>query len=107
MISSCFFEHNNKSFHRQHAPNSRAKMRRLTPIHLILAWLLLAASQYPCFTMSVQPVESVDLRLRQGQPSSTSHNRDASPSRLKGKKIHKTPSGPNPAGNHRPPFRHK
>ncbi|XP_018823230.1 uncharacterized protein LOC108992960 [Juglans regia] len=88
-------------------------MRRLTPIHFILAWLLLAASQYPCFTMSVQPVESVHLRLTQGQPSSRSHNGDASSSRsnnqkqLKGKKIHKTPSSPNPVGNHRPPFRHK
>ncbi|XP_040994065.1 CLAVATA3/ESR (CLE)-related protein 46-like [Juglans microcarpa x Juglans regia] len=108
MISSCFYK----------APFTiklpllactkiMRKMSRLTLIHVFLAWLLLAAaSQYSYFTISVHAVESVHFRLRKGQqPGSRSHNGDALPRWVEEKKIHKTPSGPNPMGNHRPPSR--
>ncbi|KAG2670190.1 hypothetical protein I3843_14G070900 [Carya illinoinensis] len=109
MVSSCFYK----------APftiklplvactKTIIKMSRLTLIHVFLAWLLLAAaSQYSYFSISVQAVESVHFRLRKGQqpPGSRSHNGDALPNWVEEKKIHKTPSGPNPMGNHSPPSR--
>ncbi|XP_062172089.1 CLAVATA3/ESR (CLE)-related protein 46 [Alnus glutinosa] len=81
------------------------KMTIQTLIHLLLlaCLLLLPASQHPYFTANVQALESAHFRLRRGQPSLRSHNRNALPSWVEGKKIHKSPSGPNPVGNHRPP----
>ncbi|XP_059428954.1 CLAVATA3/ESR (CLE)-related protein 46-like [Corylus avellana] len=82
------------------------RMRRHTIIHLLLlACLLLAASQQPYFSVNVQALEPAHFRLRSGHTSLRSHNRNALPSWVEEKKIHKSPSGPNPVGNHRPPSR--
>ncbi|XP_021804125.1 CLAVATA3/ESR (CLE)-related protein 46 [Prunus avium] len=82
----------------------KLNMRRQTPIHLLLVWLLLAASQYH-YTINVQAIETVQFKHNSAQPGSGlgSGTRYVLPTWVSGRKIHKTPSGPNPVGNHRPP----
>ncbi|RXH84544.1 hypothetical protein DVH24_032828 [Malus domestica] len=83
-------------------------MRKQTPIHLLLVWLLLAASQYHYYNIHVQAIESVQYKLNTAQPgsgsgSAGSRTRNVLPSKVSGRNVHKTPSRPNPVGNHRPP----
>ncbi|TQE03263.1 hypothetical protein C1H46_011164 [Malus baccata] len=87
---------------------SMLNMRRQITTHLLLVWLLLAASQYHHRTTYVQAIESVQFKLNTAQPASGSgslgsRTRYVLPTKVGGRNIHKTPSGPNPVGNHRPP----
>uniref|UniRef100_A0A6N2MZZ5 CLAVATA3/ESR-related protein n=1 Tax=Salix viminalis TaxID=40686 RepID=A0A6N2MZZ5_SALVM len=70
-------------------------MSRLAFVHLLLAWLLLVASQ-PRFS-------SVHFKLKPAQLASNSHEGNVLPVWVAEKRIHKSPSGPNPVGNHNPP----
>ncbi|PRQ33993.1 hypothetical protein RchiOBHm_Chr5g0063861 [Rosa chinensis] len=82
------------------------KMGRQSHINLLLIWLLLATSQYHHYIINAQALESVQFKLNPALHSSRpgSGTRYALPTRVsERKRIHKTPSGPNPAGNHRPP----
>ncbi|KAL5814466.1 hypothetical protein ACOSQ4_025107 [Xanthoceras sorbifolium] len=81
-------------------------MRRLSLICFLLVWLLLANSQHHRFTIVMaQAVESVQFKVRPLLPSSSSRTGRVKPTWDAGKKFHKTPSGPNPVGNHHPPSR--
>ncbi|XP_022755752.1 CLAVATA3/ESR (CLE)-related protein 46 [Durio zibethinus] len=81
------------------------KMRGQVLVYLLLALLLLAASQLKGSQINVQAIESVHFKLRPRSPMPSSHTRNALPTWVEMKKIHKSPSGPNPVGNHRPPSR--
>nr|XP_011461237.1 PREDICTED: CLAVATA3/ESR (CLE)-related protein 46-like [Fragaria vesca subsp. vesca] len=84
----------------------KLNMRTQSHIHLLLIWLLLATSQYHYYTTNAQALESVQFKLKPALRSSRpgSGTRYAIHTQVSGRKrIHKTPSGPNPAGNHRPP----
>ncbi|KAJ4725842.1 CLAVATA3/ESR (CLE)-related protein 46-like [Melia azedarach] len=82
-------------------------MRTLTLIYLLLAWLLVVASQRHFSTkVMVQAIESVELKVRPGQSGSRSRTGKVWVTWTEKKKIRKTPSGPNPVGNHHPPSRH-
>ncbi|KAJ1381800.1 hypothetical protein SESBI_44808 [Sesbania bispinosa] len=80
-------------------------MRRQTSVHLLFAWLLLAASALNHITANDQAIQSVHFKLRTTllQASSEPRAGHAMPSWVKEKKSRKSPSGPNPIGNHRPP----
>ncbi|KAG6789302.1 hypothetical protein POTOM_005394 [Populus tomentosa] len=101
-------------------------MSRLTSVHLLLAWLLLVASQqrfsskikvqaveagkqlFLCFSIILLPVSSSDLsgihfKPNPAQLTSKSHKGNVLPVWVAEKRIHKSPSGPNPVGNHNPP----
>ncbi|PON58953.1 hypothetical protein PanWU01x14_162680 [Parasponia andersonii] len=80
-------------------------MGRKTLIHLLLACLLLAATQCHYSTITVEAIEPVHFRFKPAKPNSRSGTGYVLPATVDGKKIHKKPSGPNPAGNHRPPSR--
>ncbi|OMO91271.1 hypothetical protein COLO4_18484 [Corchorus olitorius] len=81
------------------------KMRGQVLIYLLLAWLLLAVSQLQNSQINVQATESVHFKLRTGSLMPPSHAKTALPTWVEMKKIHRSPSGPNPVGNHRPPSR--
>ncbi|KAL4282925.1 hypothetical protein GQ457_16G010610 [Hibiscus cannabinus] len=77
---------------------------------LLLAWLLLIDSQLQVqgSPINVQPIESVrtvHFKFRPGSLVSRTHARKALPTWVEMKKIHKSPSGPNPLENQRPPSR--
>ncbi|KAG4198599.1 hypothetical protein ERO13_A05G096800v2 [Gossypium hirsutum] len=78
------------------------KMREQLLICLLLAWLLLAVSQLQGSQINVQAIESVRFKFRSRSPMP----RPRLPNWVEMKKIHKSPSGPNPVGNHHPPSRH-
>ncbi|KAJ6424965.1 hypothetical protein OIU84_025688 [Salix udensis] len=82
----------------------KPKMSRLAFVHLLLAWLLLVASQ-PRFSsgVRVQAAEAVHFKLKPAQLASNSHEGNVLPVWVAEKRIHKSPSGPNPVGNHNPP----
>ncbi|TKY67337.1 CLAVATA3/ESR (CLE)-related protein 46 [Spatholobus suberectus] len=74
------------------------QMRRQTFVHLLFAWLLLTASALNHVTASVQAMQSVHFKA--SPKPQTGH---VIPSWVKEQKNRKSPSGPNPIGNHRPP----
>ncbi|XP_050369549.1 CLAVATA3/ESR (CLE)-related protein 46 [Argentina anserina] len=81
-------------------------MGRQSHILLLFLCLLLATSQYHYCTINAQDLESVQFKLNPALRSSRpgSGTRYALPTKVRGRKwIHKSPSGPNPVGNHRPP----
>ncbi|XP_027910771.1 CLAVATA3/ESR (CLE)-related protein 46 [Vigna unguiculata] len=73
-------------------------MRRQIFIHLLFAWLLLPASALNHATADVHAMHSAHFKLRTPPPQ-TAH---AIPSWVN-EKSRKSPSGPNPIGNQRPP----
>ncbi|XP_025015246.1 CLAVATA3/ESR (CLE)-related protein 46 isoform X2 [Ricinus communis] len=80
------------------------KMSRKTLIHLLLVCLLLVAYLHHFSTqIKVPATESVQFKLKPAQPSLRSRKANLLPSWAEGKKVHKSPSGPNPVGNHNPP----
>ncbi|PNT19263.1 hypothetical protein POPTR_009G029000v4 [Populus trichocarpa] len=83
----------------------KPKMSRLTfTIHLLLALLLLVASQqhFPSI-IKVQAIEAVHFKLKPRQLTSKLHVGDDLPNWVAEKRIHKSSSGPNPVGNRNPP----
>ncbi|KAL2328739.1 hypothetical protein Fmac_022166 [Flemingia macrophylla] len=80
-----------------------SQMRRQFFVHLLLAWLLLAASALNSVTTSVQAVQSVHFKLRTLQASPKPQAGRDRPSWVNEEKKRKSPSGPNPIGNQRPP----
>ncbi|XP_057449160.1 CLAVATA3/ESR (CLE)-related protein 46 [Lotus japonicus] len=83
---------------------SKPKMRRQIFVHVLFAWLLLAASAFNHVTANVQAIQSgVHFNPRTLQASPKLRGGHAIPSWVKEKKSRKSPSGPNPIGNHRPP----
>ncbi|KAK2436064.1 hypothetical protein QL285_021078 [Trifolium repens] len=54
-------------------------------------------------TANVQAILPVNFKLRTLQATPKSHAEDVIPSWVTEKKTRKSPSGPNPIGNHRPP----
>ncbi|EOY34086.1 Uncharacterized protein TCM_041870 [Theobroma cacao] len=80
-------------------------MRGQVLIYLLLVWLLLAVSQLQESQINVQAIESVHFKLRPRSSMPKPRTRNALPTWVETKKIHKSPSGPNPVGNHRPPSR--
>ncbi|PNY07151.1 hypothetical protein L195_g008948 [Trifolium pratense] len=78
-------------------------MRRQIFVHLFIAWLLLAVSALNHVTANVQAIQPVDFKLRKLQATPKPHGEDVIPSWVTEKKTRKSPSGPNPIGNHRPP----
>ncbi|XP_006369517.1 CLAVATA3/ESR (CLE)-related protein 46 [Populus trichocarpa] len=82
----------------------KPRMSRLTFVHLLLAWLLLVASQQRFSSnIKVQAVEAVHFKPNPAQLTSKSHKGNVLPVWVAEKRIHKSPSGPNPVGNHNPP----
>lgn len=81
--------------------------RRHTLILLILlTWILFVAFQCNSPLINVQATKSVNFKLRSSQSSSTTwSSKHHAPTWDDMKKSHKTPSGPNPVGNQRPPTR--
>ncbi|BAT90710.1 uncharacterized protein HKW66_Vig0140610 [Vigna angularis] len=73
-------------------------MRRQFFIQLLFAWLLLPASALNHFTADVQAMQSVHFKLRTPQLQTG----NVIPSWVN-EKNRKSPSGPNPIGNQRPP----
>ncbi|XP_027345715.1 CLAVATA3/ESR (CLE)-related protein 46 [Abrus precatorius] len=78
-------------------------MRRQIFVHLLFAWLLIAASALNHVAANVQNMQSVHFKLRTIQASPKPHTGHVIPSWAKEEKNRKSPSGPNPIGNHRPP----
>ncbi|XP_004505876.1 CLAVATA3/ESR (CLE)-related protein 46 [Cicer arietinum] len=78
-------------------------MRRQIFVPLLFAWLLLAASALNHVTVDIQAIQSVDFKLRTLQATPKPHAEHVIPSWVKEKKSRKSPSGPNPIGNQRPP----
>ncbi|KAJ8770990.1 hypothetical protein K2173_022891 [Erythroxylum novogranatense] len=76
------------------------KMSCRSLIYLLLAWLLILTCR---LRIKVQAIESVHPKFKLAQGSSRSLNSNVSPTWLAENKIHKSPSGPNPVGNHNPP----
>ncbi|KAI6685660.1 hypothetical protein NL676_031573 [Syzygium grande] len=91
------------------APKMRRQQLQAVPVlaHLLIACLLLWAFSPRSPTVQARAVESVHPKAR---PSSaeTAHlyPGNMGPTLGKERKIRKTPSGPNPTGNHRPPTKH-
>ncbi|XP_021716178.1 CLAVATA3/ESR (CLE)-related protein 46-like [Chenopodium quinoa] len=79
--------------------------RRHILILLLLAWFLFAAFQSNRPFIKDQATKSVNFKLRSLQSSSLWPTKHHIPAWDDLKKIHKSPSGPNPVGNHRPPTR--
>ncbi|KMT05280.1 hypothetical protein BVRB_7g174180 [Beta vulgaris subsp. vulgaris] len=79
--------------------------RRHTLILLLLAWFIFVAFQCNSAFSKVQATRSVNFKLRSSQSSSKWPTKHHVPSWDGTRKIHKTPSGPNPVGNQRPPTR--
>ncbi|XP_054812181.1 CLAVATA3/ESR (CLE)-related protein 46 [Prosopis cineraria] len=79
------------------------KMRRQIFFRLLLLSLLLAASPINHLTASVQAIPPAHVKLRTLRPSSMPHSGHDMPSWDEDKRTQKSPSGPNPVGNHRPP----
>ncbi|ESW04105.2 hypothetical protein PHAVU_011G065200 [Phaseolus vulgaris] len=77
-------------------------MRRQIFIHLLFAWLLLPASALNHVTPGVQATQSVYFKFRTPRAIPQSQTRHAIPSWVN-EKNRKSPSGPNPVGNQRPP----
>ncbi|RDY12580.1 CLAVATA3/ESR (CLE)-related protein 46, partial [Mucuna pruriens] len=82
---------------------SMTQMRRQIFVHLLFAWLLLAASALNHVTASVQAMQSVHFKLRTLHASPKTQTGHPIPSWIKEKKNRKSPSGPNPIGNQHPP----
>ncbi|GAB4824377.1 hypothetical protein Ancab_007265 [Ancistrocladus abbreviatus] len=80
------------------------EMARRQTILLLLAWLLLAASQNHYTIIKVQATESVNFKL-QPESSLRSASEYDHPTRVEQKILRKAPSGPNPIGNQHPPSR--
>ncbi|KAI9081962.1 hypothetical protein K1719_036224 [Acacia pycnantha] len=78
------------------------KMTTQVFIRLLLCFLL-AASPLNHFTANVQAIPSVHVKLRTIRASSMPHSGHVIISWDEDKRTHKSPSGPNPVGNHRPP----
>ncbi|CAA3008930.1 Hypothetical predicted protein [Olea europaea subsp. europaea] len=82
-------------------------------LYLLLAWLISAAfQQHQAISPVGRPTESVGLKIKPAEFYSTriatGHIVRTSENGIeegKSKKNWKTPSGPNPIGNHRPPSR--
>ncbi|XP_039043528.1 CLAVATA3/ESR (CLE)-related protein 46-like isoform X2 [Hibiscus syriacus] len=73
---------------------------------LLLAWFLLIDSQLQGSQIDAQAIESVHFKFRPRSLMSRLHARNALPTWVEMKKIHKSPSGQNPLENHKPPSRH-
>ncbi|KAK7262440.1 hypothetical protein RJT34_30013 [Clitoria ternatea] len=80
-----------------------SKMRRQIFVHLLFAWLMLAASALNHVPANAQAMHSVHFKLRTLQGSPKPLTGHVIPSWVKDMKNRKSPSGPNPIGNHRPP----
>ncbi|KAF9665501.1 hypothetical protein SADUNF_Sadunf16G0129400 [Salix dunnii] len=118
-IASCLSE-TLSSFSR-YMQHLKPRMSRLTFIHLLLAWLLLVASQQRfssgikvqaaeagkqlllSFPVLLLPVLYLHFKLKPAQLTSKSHKGNVLPVWVAEKRFHKSPSGPNPVGNHNPP----
>ncbi|KAJ7947672.1 CLAVATA3/ESR (CLE)-related protein 46-like, partial [Quillaja saponaria] len=87
------------------AGNNSSKMIRQILIHLLSVCLLLAASPFNQLSTNVQSIQSVHFKLGPVQPSSRPPSGYVKPAWVVEKKFRKTPSGPNPVGNHQPPSR--
>ncbi|KAK7312479.1 hypothetical protein VNO77_36371 [Canavalia gladiata] len=79
------------------------QMKRQIFVHFLFALLLLAAFALNHVTANVQATQSVHFKLRTLQADPKPHTGHVIPSRDKEEKNRKSPSGPNPIGNHRPP----
>ncbi|XP_020214671.1 CLAVATA3/ESR (CLE)-related protein 46 isoform X2 [Cajanus cajan] len=79
------------------------QMRRQIFVHLLFAWLLLAASALNHVTTSVQHMQSVHFKLRTLQASPKPQTEHGMFPWVKEEKKRKSPSAPNPIGNQRPP----
>ncbi|XP_021887619.1 CLAVATA3/ESR (CLE)-related protein 46 [Carica papaya] len=77
------------------------KMKKQGLLNLLLVWLLLTAPKYTLRKIKVQANESVHFNLQPRQPSYRTRN--VLPAWAEGKRLRKSPSGPNPVGNHQPP----
>ncbi|KNA13269.1 hypothetical protein SOVF_117930 [Spinacia oleracea] len=71
----------------------------------LLAWFLIMAFQCNSTIIKDQATKSVNFKLRSLQSGSTWLTKHHIPTWDDMKKFHKTPSGPNPVGNQRPPTR--
>ncbi|KAJ9188978.1 hypothetical protein P3X46_000322 [Hevea brasiliensis] len=80
------------------------RMSRQILFRLLIAWVLLVAAlhHFPNHN-KVQAIESAHFKLKPAKPSSRLHKANIWPSWVGEKKVHKTPSGPNPVGNQNPP----
>ncbi|XP_028775795.1 CLAVATA3/ESR (CLE)-related protein 46-like [Neltuma alba] len=78
-------------------------MRGQIFLRLLLLCLLLAASPFNHFTANVQAIPAVHVKLRTLRPSTMPHSGHVIPSWDEDKRTRKSPSGPNPIGNHQPP----
>ncbi|KAJ6948058.1 LOW QUALITY PROTEIN: hypothetical protein NC651_002421 [Populus alba x Populus x berolinensis] len=56
-----------------------------------------------CFSIILLPVSSIHFKPNPAQLTSKSHKGNVLPVWVAEKRIHKSPSGPNPVGNHNPP----
>ncbi|XP_052883019.1 CLAVATA3/ESR (CLE)-related protein 46-like isoform X2 [Gossypium arboreum] len=94
----------------QHMSLTIHKMRDHVLIYLLLAWLLLIHYQLQGSDISVQAIDSVPTvhfkfsTRRSLMPRSRVRN--ALPTWVEMKKIHKSPSSPNPVKNLRSPSKH-
>ncbi|KAL2983914.1 hypothetical protein AAZX31_12G061600 [Glycine max] len=78
------------------------QMRRQILVHLLFAWLLLAASALNHVTASVQATQSVHFKLGALDASPKQRSGHVIPYWVEEKKR-KSPSGPNPTENQHPP----
>ncbi|TYH80821.1 hypothetical protein ES332_D03G158300v1 [Gossypium tomentosum] len=94
----------------QHMSPPMHKMRDPVLIYLLLAWLLLIHYQLQGSEISYQAIDSVPtVHLKFSRPRSLmprSRVRNALPTWVEMKKIHKSPSGPNPVENRWSPSKH-
>ncbi|KAK3442152.1 CLAVATA3/ESR (CLE)-related protein 46 [Eucalyptus grandis] len=89
------------------APRMRRQVQAVPVLVRLLIACLLWAFSLRSPTVQAQAVESVRPKARPS-PVETAHlyPGNMGPMLGKEKKTRKTPSGPNPTGNHRPPTRH-
>ncbi|KAB2038504.1 hypothetical protein ES319_D03G149700v1 [Gossypium barbadense] len=94
----------------QHMSLPIHKMRDHVLIYLLLAWLLLIHYQLQGSDISVRAIDSVPaVHFKFSTPRSlmpSARVRNALPTWVEMKKIHKSPSSPNPVKNRRSPSKH-
>ncbi|KAF8030865.1 hypothetical protein BT93_D0145 [Corymbia citriodora subsp. variegata] len=89
------------------APRMRSQVHAVPVLARLLIACLLWALSLQSPTVQAQAVESVRPKARSSSVETARlYPGNMGPTLGKEKRTRKTPSGPNPTGNHRPPTRH-